>query len=210
MMTAARFSIRNILLAVLAAILGGNAAMAETEQPKFTVLAQDKDFELRSYAPMIVAEVSVGGTRDEAVNAGFRILAGYIFGGNEPQAKIAMTAPVTQQKGEAIAMTAPVTQQARGGDWLVRFTMPASFTMATLPKPTDARIRLVAVPGRKVAALRFSGFRTDEALAAQADRLATILSARGLKPAGPPTFAYYDPPWTLPFLRRNEVLRDIR
>lgn len=184
--------------------------MAETEQPKYTVLAQEGDFELRSYAPMIVAEVSVGGTRDEAVNAGFRILAGYIFGGNEPKAKIAMTAPVTQQKGESIAMTVPVTQQAKGGDWLVRFTMPASFTMATLPKPTDERIRLVAVPGRKVAALRFSGFRTDEALAAQADRLGAVLAARGLKPAGPPTYAYYDPPWTLPFLRRNEVMRDVR
>ncbi len=184
-----------------------------TEEPKYRVLESDGAFELRRYEPQLAAEVTVGGTRDEAVNAGFRLLAGFIFGGNEPAAKIAMTAPVMQApatKGASIAMTAPVTQQAADAGWRVRFIMPAEYTLATLPKPKDPRIRIVPVPARTVAALRFSGFRTDAAMEEQRAELAGFMSRKGLKPTGEATFAYYDPPWTLPFLRRNEVLQDVR
>jgi hypothetical protein len=194
----------------LGLVLFGGVALAETEQPKYSVEARSGDFEVRLYAPTIVAEVTVGGTRDAAVNEGFRILAGYIFGGNEPSAKIAMTAPVTQQQGEKIAMTAPVTQSEAGGGWIVRFTMPASWTLQTLPKPKDGRIRLVPVPERRMAAVRFSGLRTDARLASEAERLGEFVRSRKLQPQGPVVYAYYDPPWTLPFLRRNEVLQDVR
>ena len=112
------------------------------EEPRYEVLAKDGPFELRQYAPTIVAEVTVPGDRDAAVNAGFKALAGYIFGANVPKQKIEMTAPVTQEPGEKIAMTAPVTQQAKGGEWIVRFVMPSSWTMKTLPKPVDPRVRL--------------------------------------------------------------------
>jgi hypothetical protein len=180
--------------------------MADIEQPRYEVLAQDGAFELRQYAPTIVAEVTVPGDRDAAVNAGFKLLAGYIFGANVPKQKIEMTAPVTQQPGEKIAMTAPVTQQAKGGEWIVRFVMPSSWTMNTLPKPTDPRIRLETVPARKMAAIRFSGFHSDSSYAAKAEALSAEMAKRGLRPAGPAVYAYYDPPWTLPFMRRNEVL----
>lgn len=195
---------------VLASMLLGGIALAETEQPNYSVEARSGDVELRLYSPTIVAEVTVAGNRDAAVNEGFRILAGYIFGGNEPAAKIAMTAPVTQQPGERIAMTAPVTQAEAAGGWIVRFTMPASWTLQTLPKPKDARIRLVPVPERRVAAIRFSGLRTDARLASEAERLADFIRTRKLQPRGPLVYAYYDPPWTLPFLRRNEVLQAVR
>ncbi len=184
--------------------------MAETEQPKYTVEARSGDFEVRLYEPTIVAEVTVGGSRDAAVNEGFRILAGYIFGGNEPSAKIAMTAPVTQQAGEKIAMTAPVTQAGSAGGWVVRFTMPASWSLQALPKPRDGRIRLVPVPERRMAAVRFSGLRTDARMASEAERVADFVRSRKLQPKGSPVYAYYDPPWTLPFLRRNEVLQEVR
>jgi hypothetical protein len=189
--------------------------MAETEQARYSVEASQGDFEIRRYEPLVVAEVAVPGDRDAAVNAGFRILAGYIFGGNEPSKSIAMTAPVTQEaqtagSGKAIAMTAPVTQRGTGTAWTVRFGMPAGSTLATLPKPKDSRIALKSVPARRVAAIRFSGFRTDGRLQDEADRLAGFMRERGLKPTGAPTYAYYDPPWTLPFMRRNEVLWEVR
>ncbi len=195
-----------IAFAGLSAIAAAEPAMAEIEQPRYEVLAQDGAFELRRYAPTIVAEVTVPGDRDAAVNAGFKVLAGYIFGANVPKQKIEMTAPVTQEPGEKIAMTAPVTQQGKGGEWIVGFVMPSSWTMQTLPRPSDPRIRLEAVPARKMAAIRFSGFHTDAAFAKQAEALSAEMAKRGIKPAGPPVYAYYDPPWTLPFMRRNEVL----
>jgi hypothetical protein len=180
------------------------------EQPRYTVLKTRGDVELRAYEPTVVAEVSVEGARDAAVQEGFRILADYIFGSNEPKQTIAMTAPVTQQAGEKIAMTAPVTQQQQAGQWTVRFVMPASRSLDTLPKPKNPRIRLAAVPGRHVAAIRFSGFWSDSAMQSHRDELAGAIKAMGLEPVGTATFAYYDPPWTLPFMRRNEVLWDVR
>jgi DNA gyrase inhibitor GyrI len=174
------------------------------------VAKKDGDFEIRRYEPTLVAEVTVTGSRDGAVNAGFRILAAFIFGDNAPAEKIAMTVPVTQQPGERIAMTAPVTQSGKDGTWTVRFGMPARYTAQTLPAPKDERIRIVELPARTVASVRFSGFRTDAALAEQAARLAAFVTREGLQPLGPPVFAYYDPPWSIPFLRRNEVLVDVK
>ena len=131
--------------------------MAQIEEPQYKIIMKDGDFELRDYAPYIVAEVVIEGDRDSAVNAGFRVLAGYIFGGNTSQSKIAMTAPVTQSKGEKIEMTAPVTQTGNGSSWVIRFMMPQTYTMSTLPKPDDERITLKQIKSRRVAVLKFSG-----------------------------------------------------
>lgn len=194
-----------------AALLGSIVGVhAETEQARYSVVLQQGPFELRAYDPSVVAEVKAEGDRDGAVNAGFRILAAYIFGANVPGTSIAMTAPVTQEAGQRIAMTAPVTQQGGMGAWTIRFIMPAGSKLATLPRPKDSRIRLVEVPGRRIAAVRFSGFATDAALAEQERQLGEWMATRKLKPAGRAVFAYYDPPWTLPFLRRNEVLVPVR
>lgn len=115
-----------------------------------------------------------------------------------------MTAPVTQTP-EKIAMTAPVTQTSDDGQWRVRFLMPAGRTLADLPVPAGD-VRLVEVPAQRVAAIRFSGGWTDTAFARAEATLDAWLAAEGLAAAGPPTYAYYNDPFTPPFLRRNEVI----
>ncbi len=177
------------------------------EEPKFTLATKDGAFELRDYAAMIVAEVTVAGDQQEASSKGFRLLAGYIFGGNQRRAKIAMTAPVTRTAtGQKIAMTAPVTQIAGGGAWLVRFTMPDQYGLADLPVPNDPAVTLKALPPARFAVLRFSGLAGEAKVAALADSLQAIVKARGLVAVGPSSIARYNPPWTPWFLRRNEVM----
>ena len=180
-----------------------------TEQPKYSVEISEPPCEVRTYAPTIVAAVHVSGTREEAVGAGFRILAGYIFGGNQTQGKIAMTAPVTQSASQKIAMTAPVEQSEVRGEWEVRFTMPAAYTLNTLPKPRDPRIELLELGGRRVAAVTFSGFWSDSNLQSHQAQLAEFLKRHQLTALSTPIYAYYDPPWTPWFWRTNEVLVDI-
>lgn len=147
-----------------------------TEEPRYTVLAVPNGLEIRQYGPRIAAETTVAG-EDElaALNDGFRRIAGYIFGANRTKAKIDMTVPVAQQKGQTIAMTAPVGQ-ARGADgqWVVRFFMPAEWTLATLPVPDNPAVVLVPVPGETMAVLRFTGLRWESTIAArQAEPAAT-------------------------------------
>jgi effector-binding domain-containing protein len=194
------------LLAACAVLLLATPAMA-TPEPKFTVEKRDGAIELRQYAPMIVAEVTVEGRRSEAANRGFRPLANYIFGDNAPRAKIAMTAPVQQSRGEKIAMTAPVTQSAAGaGTWVVRFIMPEGYSMATLPKPNDPNVRLIEQPGQRVAVIRFSGSAPERVLDEKSAELQAFVAKAGLKPQAAATYAFYDPPWTPSFMRRNEVM----
>lgn len=177
------------------------------EEPKFTVALKDGAFEIRDYAASIVAEVTVTGDQKEASSKGFRLLAGYIFGGNATRQKIAMTAPVTKTAtSEKIAMTAPVTLIAEGSDWLVRFTMPARYALADLPVPNDKAVRIRAVLAARFAVLRFSGLAGEAKVAAKTEQLMEIIKARGLVVVGPSSIARYNPPWTPWFLRRNEVM----
>jgi hypothetical protein len=122
---------------------------------------------------------------------------------------MAMTSPVTQQGNEKIAMTAPVTQQGDGKSWRVRFIMPSEYTRDTLPKPNNAAVELKEVPGKRFAVIRFSGMGGKESLERRNKELDAFLSAKSLTPLSLPTYAFYNPPWTLPFLRRNEVLIEI-
>lgn len=196
-----------IFTALFAAALFAQSPAMAIEEPAFTVSAKEGAIELRAYAPMIVAEVTVTGERDRAINQGFRLLADYIFGNNAPNAKIEMTAPVTQAPaGQNIAMTAPVTQTGGGNEWVVRFVMPGEYSLQTLPAPNNPAVRLLEAPGARMAAIRFSGLAGGETLARKTAELEGYIAANGLRAAGPATFAFYDPPWTLPFLRRNEVL----
>lgn len=182
--------------------------MSRVEQPEYKVEVSKGPYEVRLYGPMIAAEATVTGERKAAIRDGFRLIAAYIFGANTPNAKIAMTAPVQQQK-QTIAMTAPVTQQGSGQTWSVRFIMPKSWTMETLPAPNDARVVLKPVPQRRVVAVSFSGTASDAAIEQRTTELRRFAAERNLQTAGEPLFAFYNPPWTLPFLRRNEIILDV-
>ncbi|MBL8685229.1 MAG: heme-binding protein [Myxococcales bacterium] len=189
------------------AVVRWQAAGRFVEEPDFTVERDDGAIEIRRYAPVVRAETTVENSdRNIAVNEGFRRLAGYIFGANHGRNTIAMTAPVTQsQRGERIAMTAPVTPSGDGGSWLVTFTMPRGSAVESMPVPNDARVTLRAIPARRVAVLRYSGSSSPEVLAAHERTLRAWLTRNGLSASGPATSARYDPPSTLPLLRRNEL-----
>lgn len=185
----------------------GTHAMA-TEQPSYTASQQSGAIEVRQYPALIAAEVAVVGSRDDAVQAGFRALAGYIFGGNMGSKSIAMTAPVMQAptKGESIAMTAPVMQSGAGSEWTVRFIMPKAYNMQTLPKPKNPQVKLVPLDPARLAVVRFSGMAKEPDIQRQTKLLQDYMEARSLKATGPATLARYDPPWTLPMMRRNEIM----
>ena len=194
------------LLVLVAGLVAVGPLMSDVEQARYEVLDRDGAFELREYAPHIVAEVEVSGSRKEAIRKGFQEIADYIFGNNRGGRKMAMTAPVQQQAGEKIAMTAPVQQEGAGQSWHIRFVMPAAYTMDTLPRPNNPAVHLVQVPAVRMAAVRFSGMANDARLREKTAALEAWLKARSLKAAGSPVYAFYNPPWTLPPFRRNEVL----
>ena len=181
---------------------------AGTEEPHYEVTAHVGEVEIRSYASRLAAETSVSADEMSARSAGFRRLANFIFGGNRSQETIEMTAPVGQSVAgsETIAMTAPVEQDrdAASGS-VIRFYMPAKFTRATLPEPTDPAVRIVEVPAQTVAVLRFTGSTAPDAVAEEKAKLIQALIGSEWMPQGDPFAWFYDPPWTLPFLRRNET-----
>lgn len=196
-----------ILAAVLSGvILVGVSAMA-VEEPVYKTELKDGAFEIRDYPALVVAEVDVSGKQRSAASDGFRLLAGYIFGGNTRKQSIAMTAPVAQQPtGETIATAAPATTIKTASEWVVRFTMPTGYTLATLPQPDDAKVRLRETPPAHVAIIRFSGLARPGDVAAKTADLTTWIRTRHLRDDGPPSLAQYNPPWTLWFLRRNEIM----
>ena len=174
------------------------------EEPPHQVVRQLGPVEIRSYGPRLAAQVVVGGSEIDARSAGFRQLAAYIFGANRSRSTIAMTAPVAQSA--SIAMTAPVDQApAADGKWVVRFYMPASYTRDTLPVPNDPAVQIVEAPAQTVAVLRYSGVPTMSAGRDAAARLLAALEGSPYHATGPVMGWFYDPPWTLPPLRRNEA-----
>jgi hypothetical protein len=193
---------------LLAAALWG-PIVSNVERPKYQVVESSGNIEIRDYAPMIVAEVDVTGGRRDAIGKGFRIIADYIFGNNTTAQKLPMTAPVTQQDSEKIAMTAPVTQQGDGNTWKVRFIMPSSYTMETLPKPHNAAVKLKEIAAKRYAVIRFSGMAGEDSLKRRTKELSEWVDAKNLAPESDPVYAFYNPPWPLPFLRRNEVMIEI-
>ncbi len=199
-----------LVLLAFAALLVFVYVVQNVEQPAYTSVLLDGDFEVRDYPSLVVAEVRRSGDREQGLREGFGPLARYIFARERGGEPIAMTAPVQQQAiaaDQKIAMTAPVTQLPDGANsWLVRFIMPSALTLEALPSPGNDAVRLSELPARRMVAVRFSG-RTDDALIArQAQRLRSWMEGRGLSPIGPPTYAYYNDPFTPGFLRRNEIL----
>jgi hypothetical protein len=200
----------------LISILIASTVMA-IEEPKYVVLEKSEPFELRSYAPRIIAEVKVDGDLDAASSQGFRLIAAYIFGKNQVSEKIAMTAPVgiessDQNKSAKIAMTVPVAIEGSksfedsSNQWTVSFVMPSEYTLATLPKPLNSEVKIRVVPAEKRAVITFSGFNSAEKAQAKTQLLQDWIKTKNLKTTGDPQFARYNPPWSLPFMRRNEIL----
>mgnify|MGYP000306202120 CR=1 FL=1 len=190
--------------------LAGTSAQAEDgykgyDGPQYVVEQQVGAAEIRSYAPHLIAEVTVQGSPDRARGRGFRILAGFIFGGNTSQAAIDMTSPVTQRASEKIAMTSPVTQSGADDLWTVSFTMPRKYTRDTLPIPDSDAIRIVETTPQRQIVLQFSGIARAVEMDAKAAELRTIATGAGYTLGDGPFYSFYDAPMTLPWKRRNEV-----
>lgn len=175
-----------------------------TEEAKYTVLIQDAPFELRDYAPSVQAEVFVQGSREEAASKAFQVLFNYISGANRSRQKIDMTTPVGQS--EKIAMTAPVGQSPTERGWVVSFMLPASLGPETAPEPTDPRVILHALPARRVASVRYTGGDDEASYQKHLQALQKWMFLRSLKGTGELVWARYNPPFTPPWLRRNEIL----
>ncbi len=200
-----KHSIRMILAAAVI-ILGAMDAMA-IEEASYNVLKKDNHFEIRDYAPHILAETIVEGDLEEAGNKAFNRLFRYISGDNRSRDKVAMTAPVSQEPmGNKIKMTAPVGQRRAQGKWAVSFMMPASYTLETLPEPEDPEVKLRQVPARRMAAVRYSGFWSEKNYLRYKLELESWINERGLRIVGDPIWARHNPPFTPWFLRRNEIL----
>ena len=180
------------------------------EIPSYQVLSSDKNVEIRQYQPHLVAAVLMEGERRDSLYRGFRVLADYIFGNNRARAKMAMTAPVgVEAPSEKVAMTAPVGVAPSGNLWKVTFVMPSKYTMETLPLPNDSRVLIEQVPGKKMAAWGFSGWATEGNVEKNRRLFVEQLKAQSVEVRGDMQLAQYDPPWSIPFFRRNEWLVEV-
>jgi len=177
------------LLLICTVLLSSLTLAADIEEPSWDLLTTLGKVEIRQYEPSIQAVTRLRSSR--GTSTGFRRLAGYIFGGNELEQSIAMTAPVQETLGQRRPEMA--------------FTLPAEYALADLPAPNDSDVTLRAVSGRTVAAIRFSGWATDRKVAQKETELMAKLQEHGIKTAGLPVLNQYNPPWTAPFLRRNEI-----
>ena len=198
-----------IAIAVVAGALSVGPIMSDVEQAKYIVVQSSGNIEQRDYDQIIVAETEVSGERKEAINAGFRTIADYIFGNNISAQKIAMTAPVIQQNNEKVSMTAPVMQQANNGKWQVRFVMPASYKLENLPVPVNKLVKIKTIPAKRFAVIRFSGMAGESSLDKHKKELSEYIQTNKLVRLGEPMLAFFNPPWTAPFLRRNEIMQEI-
>lgn len=199
--------------------LPGIVGIRLEEQPKFNRIGQEGPVELRRYHPMLVAEVVIAGDHDTAVDQGFDRLAKYIFGANSAHAEMAMTSPVLQEPESndvlegvsALERTAPVYRERDElGAWRIAFVMPSKYTLETVPKPLDPGIELVEVPGCTVAVVQYTGNNTDAHMEEAASKLQAWLTASGRIALSPIRWAMYDAPFTVPFLKRNEVQVDVQ
>jgi len=177
------------------------------EEAEYTVVLKEENFELRKYEPHILAETIIDGDFEEAGSEAFGRLFDYISGNNKSRQKVAMTSPVGQAAtSQKIDMTSPVGQKKENGSWAVSFMMPASFTLETLPEPKDPSVIIRQVPARHIAAVRYSGFWSEEGYLQNKDRLEDWIRKQRLRTIGEPIWARYNPPFMPWFLRRNEIL----
>lgn len=180
------------------------------EEPNYQVLQDYGHIQIRHYPALLIAETEVNADYNNSSNQAFKRLAGYIFGENKKQQKMSMTAPVLQQpQEETLDMTAPVFQQKNGSAWRMAFVLPEAYALSTAPEPLDPEILIKEIPNKNIAVLQYSGTLSEQGIVEQSEELNNWLINKGYAPLSPPRSAAYDPPWTLPFLRRNEIHIDI-
>jgi hypothetical protein len=206
------FNLRHKLILSLMVILMATSAQA-IETPQYTVIYEDETVEYRQYDPYIVAETFVDKSvkYKKASNEGFMRLFRYITGNNNTQADIDMTAPVQLvAASEEIAMTAPVQRVETEDSWRISFMLPSKYSMETAPTPGDERISLRLVSGQLMAVVRYSGRWTERNYDKHKERLSESLDAAAVETIGAFESAAYDAPYVLPFLRRNEVMVEVK
>lgn len=210
------------LLALLVGLLGTESAMA-IEEPAYDTIVSQVPFELRHYAPILIAQTVVNGDMDTASSKGFRLIADFIFGNNlaadtGQAAKIAMTAPVTMApQPSKIAMTAPVTIEQQSvetslagpSQWRIHFVMPRQYTLANIPKPNNSAVTLLELPHKYMVVHRYSGLNTVARVQEKTKETLAWAKQQSLQVIGIPQLSRYDPPWTLPLFRRNEIMVEV-
>ena len=196
-----------IALFLIVGVLAG-PVISNVEKPDYKIIKSEQNIEIRQYGPMIIAEVEVDGKREDAIRDGFRLIADYIFGNNTVEQNISMTAPVQQK--EKIAMTSPVQQQLAGKSWQISFVMPSEYSMESLPVPNNKRVRLKEILAKKFVVIEFSGSNSNENVIGHENQLMKYIKANQINIVGSPKYAFYNAPLTLPLLRRNEVMIEIK
>ncbi len=181
------------------------------EEPEYTVELKTNQYEIRKYGPIIVAETQIESDFENAGNQAFRILAGYIFGGNKSKTKIEMTAPVSQKSvSEKIEMTAPVTQSKGKLGFLIQFTMPKKYTLDSLPVPDDPKVKLRQISSRKVAVFNYSGSWSESRYKDKLTSFREALKKDSVEGIGEPVLARFNSPFQVWFLRRNEIWIEVK
>ena len=179
-------------------MLYGYLSIRNIEEPSYTVLnSKPSRIEIRQYDAMLIAETTARGAYAQATNSGFRTVAGYIFGDNADN--------------RSIAMTTPVMQQPDGEDgFFMRFMLPAQYSLDALPKPNNAAVTLLEVPKRTIGVISFTGFWTERKAETFTQTLRGALEQDGYTILSVPQFARYNPPWTPPWMRRNEIWMEVQ
>ena len=185
---------------------------SNVEQAEYTVIKKTDNYEIRNYPKHIVAQTTVSGQLSQAMNSGFSTVAEYIFGGNVKKEKIAMTAPVIVKDtiSEKIPMTAPVVSRTDGDSQIISFGMPKSYTLESLPSPTNPKVQIIEIPAQNLAVASFSWFSNDKRIKIMQEKLLIDLAKDGIKPIGELRYAGYNAPWTPPWMKRNEVMVEIK
>lgn len=190
-------------------IMSGYLPTRNIAMPTYSVVYHKTEYEIRQYEPYIVAETSMA---SESGSSGFNELFQYISGNNAGRSKLAMTAPVLKSAdgdGQKLAMTAPVLKQNSEGSGMISFVMPPGSRLEELPKPRSPKVTLREIPGHRVAVVRFSGVADAGTLKEKTEQLLAALRQDGVKIRSTPVTALYNPPWTPPFMRRNEIMVEV-